>query len=138
MITDRPVTGGIVGILQFIAIGSIGLAFVGGAVAGLSLGAEIILMVSVAITSALVWAASAAIQELRNIAFNTRREDHVVPAVAPQPIELDDAAAMKAYGIEADGQGYRFGEYRYDNLRDAVAYAKKHKPASAFNVGGMR
>lgn len=128
---NKPVTGGIVAVLQFIAIISVGLAFVGGALAGLAVGAEVILLASVAITAALIWAASAVIQELRNIAFNTQRDPTVAaPFKTPPPVELDDASAMRKYGIEADGKGYRYRDYRYDNLRDAVAYARKQQAAS--------
>ena len=31
---------------------------------------------------------------------------------------------MKQYGISYDGEKYLFGEYRYENFRDALKYAK--------------
>lgn len=37
---------------------------------------------------------------------------------------LDDGRLMQKYGIGFEGGQYVFGEYRYDRLRDAVAYAR--------------
>lgn len=96
----EPVTGGIVAMLQFIALVSIGLAFVGGALAGLGLGAEVILMVSVSITAALIWAAAAVIQELRNITYNTRRVTDSKTVLAPIPV---DRSAEPSSGLNVGG-----------------------------------
>lgn len=97
----EPVTGGIVAMLQFIALVSIGLAFVGGALAGLGLGAEVILMVSVTITASLIWAAAAVIQELRNIAFNTHRVADTEAPVTPIPVDrsAEPSSALNVGGM---------------------------------------
>jgi len=87
---NRPVTGGVVSVLQFIAVISVLLAFFGGALAGLSLGAEFILMVSVFVTATLMWAMAAIIQELRNITFNTQPMDD--EAIEPAPLPADRSA----------------------------------------------
>lgn len=36
-----------------------------------------------------------------------------------------DADLMARYGITREGDKYAFGQYKYDRLADAVAYAKK-------------
>jgi len=35
---------------------------------------------------------------------------------------------MARYGITRDGEKYRYGQYRYDRLEDAVSYAKTQQP----------
>ena len=63
-------------------------------------------------------------------------------AAAPAPSDFDDATAMQVYGIHRDGEKYQFGEYRYDNLSDAVAYARKQQEnavrGSKSGIGGLR
>ena len=50
--------------------------------------------------------------------------DFAFVAVSPASAsEADDAAQMQLHGITYDGEKYHFGEYRYGNLSDAVAYA---------------
>lgn len=79
----KPVTGGIVSVLQFIALMSVLVAFFGGAVVNLSLGDEVVLLVSVSITAVFIFAMAAIIQELRNIAFNTQRAEEEASEPAP-------------------------------------------------------
>lgn len=46
--------------------------------------------------------------------------------------DSDELKTMEEYGIEFDGEKYKFEEYTYSNLKDAVNYAtiqlKKEKP----------
>lgn len=44
-----------------------------------------------------------------------------VVAAAPA---LDEPAQMAELGVTRDGAQYRFGEYRYERLQDAMAYAR--------------
>jgi hypothetical protein len=57
-----------------------------------------------------------------------------LPAAAtPTPTSkspIDDAAAMTLYGITFDGERYRFQDFRYDKLSDAIDYAKRQAAAS--------
>lgn len=47
-----------------------------------------------------------------------------------QPAAATDAehALMAALDIRFDGRAYRYGEFRYDRLSDAVNYAKRDPP----------
>lgn len=130
---QKPEQGGIAAVLQLIAILEVVGAFLGGALANFTLGAEIVLIVSAFVVASLLWGAGAVIQELRNIAFNTQRpqvqaQPAPAPVSSPSPAMSEDAA-MRAYGIRRDGEKYRFGEYLYDNLRDAVNYASRQPSA---------
>lgn len=130
---QKPEQGGIAAVLQLIAILEVVGAFLGGALANFTLGAEIVLIVSAFVIASLLWGAGVVIQELRNISFNTRRSPEVasvarVETPSPAP-PLDENAAMQAYGIKREGKRYRFGEYLYDNLRDAVNYASRQPSA---------
>lgn len=46
--------------------------------------------------------------------------------VAPEAI-LSDEEQMRLWGISTNGERYALGEYHYDRLADAVAYAKLQK-----------
>ena len=70
---SKPKQGGVVTILQLIAMLSVICALVGGALANLSLAAETGFMVSAVIAAAFLWACASVVQELRNIEFNTRK-----------------------------------------------------------------
>lgn len=52
-----------------------------------------------------------------------RGDVEAAPPAAPED-PPDDATLMQQYGIRQDGQHYVFGDYRYDRLGDAVAYAR--------------
>ena len=69
---DQPTIGGIVSVLQLIAVLSIIGAFFGGALLNLSVAAEIVFMTSAVISAAILWAFAEIVQSLRNIEFNTR------------------------------------------------------------------
>lgn len=52
------------------------------------------------------------------------------PVAASQPVlrtatPMNDEAAMALYGITFDGERYRFRDFRYDKLSDAINYAKR-------------
>lgn len=72
MSEEKPKQGGVVSVLQVFALLEVFGAFLGGAAANLSLGVEVILMISAALFAALLWGAGSVIQELRTIAFNTK------------------------------------------------------------------
>lgn len=40
---------------------------------------------------------------------------------------LDEEQLMRKYGIRREGERFAFGDYRYDRLRDALAYARLQK-----------
>lgn len=98
----KPVTGGIVSVLQFIGMMLVLLAFFGGAFANLSLGDEVVLLVSASITSVFIFAAAAIIQELRNITFNTLRADgtEAVPASPPVNRGAEPSSAHNVGGLQ--------------------------------------
>jgi len=52
------------------------------------------------------------------------------PTTAPDN-SIDDAEAMALYEITFDGEKYRFQDFRYDKLSDAIAYAKRQVSASS-------
>lgn len=60
-------------------------------------------------------------RELDQSAASTEALTHPSP---PPPPLVDDSTVMDIYGITYDGKKYRFREYRYDKLSDAVTYAK--------------
>ncbi len=130
---SKPRNGGISAVLQLIAILTVIFSLLGGALANLSLGSEVVLLVSSIVTAALLWAAAVVVQELRNIEFNTRKGATVSVNVSDSPAvpkdSMDEAGAFRTYGIKKDGDKYRFGEYRYDNLQDAVKYAQRSEVA---------
>jgi phosphate/sulfate permease len=70
----KPETGGITWVLNFIAVMAFVGTFLGGALVNFSVGSEILALVCVSVFSALLWAAASALQEIRNIAFNTRKD----------------------------------------------------------------
>lgn len=41
-----------------------------------------------------------------------------------------DEQKMETYGITFDGERYTYGEYKYENLSDAVNYAKRQNKRS--------
>ena len=54
-------------------------------------------------------------------------------AATPAPASknsIDDADAMALYDITFDGEKYRFRDFRYDKLSDAIGYAKRQASAS--------
>lgn len=52
------------------------------------------------------------------------------PELRVSPAETEsDAVLMERHGIALDGDKYVFGQYRYDRLADAVAYAKRSSKA---------
>jgi hypothetical protein len=59
------------------------------------------------------------------------REDDS-PARRPRPLTApseDDRALMASLGIEFDGRAFRFADYRYDRLEDAVSSARRSRVA---------
>lgn len=122
---DGPNEGGIASALMIIGGIELLIAFFGGALANLSLGAEIALMAVALVSACLFWAAAAVIQELRRIEFNTRRE--ASPAAeartAPLPTPPDDET-LDRYNIKRDGDHYLFGGYCFEDAIEAVNYAK--------------
>ncbi|MEP6898702.1 MAG: hypothetical protein ABI870_09240 [Rhodanobacter sp.] len=67
-------TGGIVTFLQVVAMLSVFGAFIGGALANLSLAAEVAFVLSAVISASILWALASGVQALRDIEYNTRRE----------------------------------------------------------------
>ena len=49
------------------------------------------------------------------------------PATNSAEVKPDTDTTMDELGIKFNGQQYVFGEYKYDRLEDAVAYARKHQ-----------
>jgi hypothetical protein len=129
----KPNHGGVIAVLQVIAILEVFGALFGGAVANLSLSAEVIFMTGAVIFAALLFAGAAVVQELRNIAFNTRPHAAVAagPAVTVSPAPgMSDTDAMRHYGITRDGDYFLFGGFRYDKLSNAIAYAQRQSAAT--------
>jgi hypothetical protein len=54
----------------------------------------------------------------------------MIPAVHPEPSHVTDAetdAALKQYGIvKVPAHNFEYGGYRYTNIKDAIAEAKRH------------
>lgn len=95
MKSQSPTRGGVVAVLHLIAILEVVGAFFGGALANLGLGAEVVVVLSAVVFAAILFAAAAVVQELRNIEFNTRKSEAVVaPATAPAQ---DASAQLTAY-----------------------------------------
>lgn len=129
MVNNKPRNGGISAVLQLFSILSVVIALLGGAMANLSLATEVVFLVSSIVTAAVLWAVSVVIQELRNIEFNTRKAETSSVSVAPAVLKesMSEPDALHTYGIKRDGDKYRFGEYLYDSLLDAVNYARRSK-----------
>jgi|GEM_PF-1999937 len=57
-----------------------------------------------------------------NLSCVERKTPEALPA---KEEKLEDAQLMEKFGITFDGEKYRYQEYRYENLRDAVNYAMR-------------
>ncbi|MGA0585598.1 hypothetical protein ACO2Q2_00425 [Dyella sp. KRB-257] len=122
---DRPREGGIALVLQL--IGGVALlgAFLGGALANLSLGGEIMLMIATFVASCLLWAGAAVIEELRRIEFNTRGVSPQCDVIISNPLpSVPTEETIKSYGITREGDRYLFDGYFFEDAIEAVNYAK--------------
>lgn len=74
------------------------------------------------LSDAISYAEQEAVRTLKPPVASTPRDwlDRPVPSAT-------DQALMKANGIAFDGRRYKFQEYRYDRLADAVNYSLQHQ-----------
>ena len=51
---------------------------------------------------------------------------HAVTWVDPVTPSADDLSLMEQYGVTSDQGRFRYGDYRYDRMADAIDYARHH------------
>lgn len=98
---ERPTEGGIVALLRFIAIASVIAAIVGTGLAGVALSVVFIVVTAAVVSASILWAISSAIQELRHISFNTRRDDDAEQVFDARPVDrgAEPASMFNAGGM---------------------------------------